>query len=545
MPIPSPYPDVTIPQIPLYDAIFGDLSGGLANKTALIDGLTGEEMTFQELKASYERMAGALAARGVGKGDVVALHCPNHAAFVISYFGILRSGATVTTLGSLATAEDAEKQLRAADAKMLLTTDLLGTAGMEAAQAKGIPAEGVINLTDAEAGLKALLAENHTAPEVEINADEDIAVLPFSSGTTGIPKGVKLSHQNLVANLFQVSPSMQHNGMKTGSVVCGVLPFFHIYGMNCLLGAALFQGCTMVTLPKFELESFLSAHERFNIDCTFIAPPIAVLLAKHPAVESYDLSSLRAIQSGAAPLDRELAIAVQQRLGVDIYQGFGMTETSPVTHNSLVNVTPLESVGAPLPNTEIKIVDISKDDLPEIPAPTQSGERSAVGEMWVRGPQVMKGYLNNEEATARTLLPDGWLRTGDMVAVDSEGNCYVVDRAKELIKYKGYQVPPAELEALLLTRDDISDAAVVGYVREEDGEEIPRAFVVPQQNSAGVPAEIDPEELKAWVAERVAPYKKVRIVEFVDAVPKSATGKILRKDLKNRPLDAQLVSAPQ
>ena len=221
-----------------------------------------------------------------------------------------------------------------------------------------------------------------------------------------------------------------------------------------------------------------------------------------------------------------------------------MTETSPVTHNSLVNVTPLESVGAPLPNTEIKIVDISKDDLPEIPAPTQSGERSAVGEMWVRGPQVMKGYLNNEEATARTLLPDGWLRTGDMVAVDSEGNCYVVDRAKELIKYKGYQVPPAELEALLLTRDDISDAAVVGYVREEDGEEIPRAFVVPQQNSAGVPAEIDPEELKAWVAERVAPYKKVRIVEFVDAVPKSATGKILRKELKNRPLDVPLVTAP-
>lgn len=545
MPIPSPYPDVTIPQIPLYDAIFGDLSGGLANKAALIDGLTGEEMTFQELKASYERMAGALAARGVGKGDVVALHCPNHAAFVISYFGILRSGATVTTLGSLATAEDAEKQLRAADAKMLLTTDLLGTVGMEAAQAKGIPAEGIINLTDAEAGLKALLAENHTAPEVEINADEDIAVLPFSSGTTGIPKGVKLSHQNLVANLFQVSPSMQHNGMNVGSVVCGVLPFFHIYGMNCLLGVALFQGCTMVTLPKFELESFLSAHERFNIDCTFIAPPIAVLLAKHPAVESYDLSSLRAIQSGAAPLDRELAIAVQQRLSVDIYQGFGMTETSPVTHNSLVNVTPLESVGAPLPNTEIKIVDISKDDLPEIPAPTQSGERSAVGEMWVRGPQVMKGYLNNEEATARTLLPDGWLRTGDMVAVDSEGNCYVVDRAKELIKYKGYQVPPAELEALLLARDDISDAAVVGYVREEDGEEIPRAFVVPQQNSAGVPAEIDPEELKAWVAERVAPYKKVRIVEFVDAVPKSATGKILRKDLKNRPLDAQLVPTPQ
>ena len=254
MPIPSPYPDVTIPQIPLYDAIFGDLSGGLANKTALIDGLTGDEMTFQELKASYERMAGALAARGIKRGDVVALHCPNHAAFVISYFGILRSGATVTTLGSLATAEDAEKQLRAADAKMLLTTDLLGTAGMEAAQAKGIPAEGVINLTDAEAGLKALLAENHTAPEVEINADEDIAVLPFSSGTTGIPKGVKLSHQNLVANLFQVSPSMQHNGMNTGSVVCGVLPFFHIYGMNCLLGAALFQGCTMVTLPKFELE---------------------------------------------------------------------------------------------------------------------------------------------------------------------------------------------------------------------------------------------------------------------------------------------------
>ena len=236
---------------------------------------------------------------------------------------------------------------------------------------------------------------------------------------------------------------------------------------------------------------------------------IAVALAKHPIVDNYDLSALKNIQSGAAPLSRELADAVEKRLNVHVVQGFGMTEASPVTHNSIWGVTPIESIGASVANTECKVVDLAQPDLPEILPPSQGDLRSAAGEMWVRGPQVMVGYLNNEEATRNTLTEDGWLRTGDVVEYDANGIVFVVDRAKELIKYKGYQVAPAELEALLLGREDISDVAVVGFTRPEDGEEVPRAFIVPQSDSAGQTLVLDPEEIMAWVAERVG-YRAVR-----------------------------------
>ena len=222
-----------------------------------------------------------------------------------------------------------------------------------------------------------------------------------------------------------------------------------------------------------------------------------------------------------------------------ILQGFGMTETSPVTSVSDVGVTPLDSIGLPVSNTEVKVVDITTEDLEEIHPPADEGERSAEGEMWVRGPQVMLGYLNNEEATANTITPDGWLRTGDIANLDHLGNAYVVDRMKELIKYKGYQVAPAELEALLMTHEAIADAAVVGYLRESDGEELPRAFLVLQQGVDSNDPAVRAEALMEWVAERVTPYKKIRMVEFIDAIPKSSTGKILRKDLKNVPVAAK------
>ena len=233
-------------------------------------------------------------------------------------------------------------------------------------------------------------------------------------------------------------------------------------------------------------------------------------------VDNYDLSSLKYIQCGAASLDKELAEAVQRRLDVVLVQGFGMTEASPVTHNSIARVSPLDSIGSPLANTEFKVMDLDDatppDQWAEITPPSQPGQRSAAGEMWVRGPQVMLGYLNNEEATRATLLEGGWLRTGDIVNLDHESKAYVVDRAKELIKYKGYQVAPAELEALILTRPDVADVAVVGQTRPADWEEVPHAFVVPDPGpSSDAPSDgIDPEELLDWAAEQVAPYKKVR-----------------------------------
>lgn len=538
MPVPSPHRTIEIPEVSVYDLLFSGLTPEVSDRVALTDSATGTAVTFGELRDRIDGFAGALAHRGLGVGDVVALHAPNSLAFAIAFHGIMRAGATVTTVGALGTAQDIAKQVTASGASLMLTVGLLGTAGAEGAKDAGLAEAAIIDLADEANGLVSLLAEGHGAPEVEFDPATHIAVLPFSSGTTGVPKGVELSHRNLVANIVQIGPLLMDNGQTPDSVIMAVLPFFHIYGMNVLLNSSLYNRTHLVTMPSFDLPRFLELHQEYGIDFTFVAPPIAVVLAKHPLVDQYDLSSLTTVLSGAAALDEKLAEAVQKRLGVAVLQGFGMTEASPVTHVSSRGETPLASIGLPVANTECKVVDLTDADFAEILPPGNEGERSDSGEMWIRGPQVMQGYLNNEEATEVTLLRDGWLRTGDIVQYDHEGNVYVVDRSKELIKYKGYQVAPAELEALLMTHEAIADAAVVGYHRAEDGEEVPRAFVVLQVGLDGNVLEIDKEELMTWVAERVAPYKKIRMVEVTDVIPKSGTGKILRKDLRDVPVSA-------
>jgi acyl-CoA synthetase (AMP-forming)/AMP-acid ligase II len=343
-------------------------------------------------------------------------------------------------------------------------------------------------------------------------------VLPYSSGTSGRPKGVILTHRNLVANLAQLVPGGQ---LDPGDRALTVLPFFHIYGMTVLMNQVIHRRATAVTLPRFELAQFLGAIAEHRVQRVWIVPPIAVALAKHPAVDSSDLSSLKMIFSGAAPLDAELGRAVASRLNCRVRQGYGMTEMSPVSH-CIPDDRPdmdLGSIGTLLPNMEAMVVD------PATGAELPPGE---TGELWCRGPNVMAGYLDDPDATAGTLDDDGWLHTGDLATVTDDGVFTLVDRLKELIKYKGYQVAPAELEALLLTHDRIADAAVIG-VRDAEGEEVPKAYVVPQPG-----ADLSADEVLAFVAERVAPYKKVRAVEFVDAIPKSASGKILRKELRAR-----------
>jgi len=274
-----------------------------------------------------------------------------------------------------------------------------------------------------------------------------------------------------------------------------------------------------VTMPKFDLAEFLRVISEYRVDRVYIAPPIAVALAKHLMVDQYDIDCVDIVFSGAAALDAELGHAVGKRLNCTVLQGYGMTELSPVSHKSRlarVEETPPGSVGTLIPNTEARLVD------PETGEDAPQGEE---GEIWVRGPQVMKGYLNNPAATSETLTDDGWLRTGDIGRVDENGFFYIVDRLKELIKYKGYQVPPAELEAVLVSHPKVRDAGVIG-VPNEDGEEVPKACVVCDG--------VEPEELIDYVAERVAPYKRVREVEIVDEVPKSASGKILRRILREQ-----------
>jgi acyl-CoA synthetase (AMP-forming)/AMP-acid ligase II len=359
------------------------------------------------------------------------------------------------------------------------------------------------------------------APQPVIAPASHVVALPFSSGTTGLPKGVMLTHRNLVANLCQFEP-VRH--IDETDRVIAVLPFFHIYGQTLVLNDALRRGARIVTMPRFDLAQFLAAIEQHSITACYVAPPIVLALAKHPLVDQHDLSSLRFVMSGAAPLDAELQSAAERRVRCRVQQGYGLTEASPVTHivhqdDENVHGT----IGTLMPSTEARLVD------------AETGEDAVAGqagEIWVRGPQVMLGYLGDAEATAGMLTDEGWLRTGDIATVDGAGRFCVVDRLKELIKYKGYQVPPAQLEGILLTHPQIADACVVP-VRDEEAGEVPKAFVVPREGSA-----LDPQEVMAFVAERVAPHMQVRACELIDAIPKSPSGKLLRRVLVEREREA-------
>ena len=322
-----------------------------------------------------------------------------------------------------------------------------------------------------------------------------------------------LTHYNLVANMCQMDGLDYFH--RDDTLLC-VLPLFHIYGLVVVLNMGLHLGATIVTMPRFDLEQFLGLIQKYRVTLSHIVPPIVLKLAKDPSVEKFDLSSLKMIFSGAAPLGPELSRECLQRIGCGIRQGYGMTETSPVTHSSPADPAKMKlgSIGPPAPNTECKLVD---------PATGAELGPNHEGEVCVRGPQNMKGYLNNPEATARTIDKDGWLHTGDIGYADEDGHFYIVDRVKELIKYKGFQVAPAELEAILLTHPAVADAAVIPSKDDEAGE-VPKAFVV-------VKSETSAATIMDFVAARVSPHKKIRAVEFIDQIPKSLSGKILRRVL--------------
>lgn len=522
----SPHPDVEIPDLSVYESLFGSIATSDLDRIALRDGTTGDETSYRQLIGQIDALAGALAAAGIGIGDVVALHAPNVPAFATVFHGILRAGATATTVNGLYTAEEIEAQLRDAGASMLFTVSPLLPQASAAASAVGIPMDRVVVLdgADGHASLRDLLIRRLPAPDVSFDPATHIAVLPYSSGTTGRPKGVMLSHRNLVANVQQSIPQL---GMVADDRILAVLPFFHIYGMTVLLNLALSRRASLVTMPRFDLVEFLRIIQDFRCSYVFIAPPIAVALAKHPLVDQYDLSSVHTIFSGAAPLDATLGHAVESRLGCRMRQGYGMTEMSPVSHAIAFQAenASLDSVGTTLPNMQCRIVDPETGAEVEYPA-AGSDEESAAGELLCAGPNIMLGYLGNEEATAQTLEPDGFLHTGDIATVRGDGTVRIIERLKELIKYHGYQVAPAELEALLLGHPAIADAAVIG-VPDDEGQEVPKAFVVLQAE-----ASLEDGDLMTWVAEQVAPHKKIRRVEFVETIPKSTSGKILRKDLR-------------
>jgi acyl-CoA synthetase (AMP-forming)/AMP-acid ligase II len=530
----SPFPDVEIPDLSVYDLLFGSISDEDLDRVALVDPTSGTETNYRQLIGQIDAAAGSLAARGVGVGDVVGVLLPNIPAFATVFHGILRAGGTATTINALFTAPEIAKQLTDSKAKMLVTISAMLEQAHTAAKQVGITDDKLIVLDwtgEADTGHPNaidLLRPQLPAPQVTFDPATHIAALPYSSGTTGNPKGVALSHRNLVANLAQIRPLQ---GQHPDDVVIAVLPFFHIYGMTVLLNGALYNRTRLVIMPRFDLVEFLENIQNHKVTGAYIAPPVAVALAKDPIVDNYDLSSLRTIVSGAAPLDDTLGTAVAERLDVQMLQGYGMSELSPVSHMMPTDASafgqdqpPLASSGWPVPSTENKIVDPTT--CAEITIPEEG--LSEPGELWVKGPNVMLGYLGNDQATTETIDAEGYLHTGDLAQVDAAGCVYIVDRLKELIKYKGYQVPPAELEALLLSHPRIADTAVVGVIEEDTGEEIPKAFIVTRPGT-----ELTAGEVIDFVAAQVAPHKKVRAVEFIDRIPKSAAGKILRKDLRS------------
>jgi acyl-CoA synthetase (AMP-forming)/AMP-acid ligase II len=456
-------------------------------------------------------VASGLARRGFRKGDVFATVCPNVPEFAVAFYGVASLGGATTMLNPLYTAEEMHRQLADAEARFVLTVpEWLATVREAVA---GTRVEDIFILGEAEGAtpFQTLLQNDEPLPPVAINPAEDVVMLPYSSGTTGRPKGVMLTHRNLIASVL--TRRVMLASPEDDTVVC-VTPLFHIAGIAVLNGT-LHAGATLVLMPRFDFQTLLRILQDYRATRAVLPPPIILELSRHSLVAEYDLSRLRLILWGAAPMGDAVARACRERLGCRVKQCYGLTEANGMTH-----VVPMDaedrprSAGLPLAGTEYTIADIDSDAAL---APGQPGE------ICLRGPLVMKGYLNRPEETAQVIDSEGWLHTGDLGVADEDGWLSVVDRLKELIKYKGFQVAPAELEALLLSHPAVADVAVIPSPDEEAGE-VPKAFVV-------LNAETTTEELMAFVAARVAPYKKIRRIEFIDQIPKSAAGKILRRVL--------------
>ena len=512
----SPYPDVDIPDVSLQDFLFRH-AARYTDKAALIDGPTGRVLTYGQLVDAVRRTAAGLAARGFGKGDVVAICSPNVPEYAIAFFGVATAGGVNTTVNPLYTADELRRQLVLSRATFVVTVPPLVDKATQAIAGTSVREIFVFGAADGATPFAALAEGDGPPPEIEINPREDLVALPYSSGTTGLAKGVMLTHRNLVSNLCQTHAVEQ---LSAEEVLIGILPFYHIYGMVVLMGGALRAGATIVTMPRFDLEQFLELLQTHAVTMAYLVPPIVLALATHPLVDNYDITALKDIMSGAAPLPAPVAKACVERHGVILRQGYGLTETSPVTHaNGKDREIKHDSVGVALPNTEYRIVDLTTGT---------DADADTLGEIWIRGPQVMKGYLNDPAATRDMLDEDGWLHTGDIGRVDADGYLFVVDRVKELIKYKALQVAPAELEAIIQAHPGVADVAVIPVPDVEAGE-IPKAFVVRVPN-----VDVTAEAIMAYVADRVAPHKKVREVEFIDTIPKVASGKILRRELRDR-----------
>jgi acyl-CoA synthetase (AMP-forming)/AMP-acid ligase II len=500
----SPWPPLQYASASVGDAVLA-VARQFGGKPALIEGETGRTLTYRQLADGAEHVAAGLAHAGLKPGQPLALALPNSIDFALAFFGALRAGAWVVPINPIYTAAEMEHQIHDSGARFLVTVP------ERAAEL----APAVDSVFEIGGRWNELLECAEAPPEVH-SSPGDLAMLPYSSGTTGKPKGVMLTHDNVLANVHQFIAA---TGIEHQDVLVNVFPLYHVAGLNCILNSHLAVGATVVLMRRFDLEGWLALIEQYRGTAILIPPPVVLAIVKSPAWDRFRLDSLQGALCGAAPLGADLQKAFEDRTGLVLRQAWGMTEAAATVAADVNHRVRRKhgSCGYLSPSIEARVVDV---------ATLQERGPDETGEIWLRGPNIMQGYWKQPAATADTLVSDGWMRTGDIGYLDSDGCIFLVDRLKELIKYNAQQVAPAELEDIVQSHPDVLDAAVIGAPDEAAGE-IPMAFVVRRDG-----AHLDAAELMSFVAARVAPHKKIRAVEFVDEIPKSPAGKILRRVLK-------------
>jgi len=505
----------------------------------------GKTITYAALNELTDRFANALEDLGVRKGDKVALFLPNVPQFVIAYYGALKAGATVTPLNPLYKEREAEFQLNNAEAETIVALDILFEVIHNIRSNTKLRNAILTNIKDFLPGMKKLigplvkkelrkrsypntldfteLIRTHPAspPSVEINPKQDVAVLQYTGGTTGVPKGAMISHYNLVCNAMQAASWLPVEEGK--EVFISALPLFHIYGMTVAMNGAIYSANPMIVLadPR-DIEKILKSISDYRATLFPGVPAMYVACINHPNVSKYDLTSIKKSISGAAPLPVAVMKTFNDLTNGDLVEGYGLTEASPITHcnplDSKEKVKP-GTIGIPFPDTEAKIVDLETGakDL-------GVGE---VGELVIRGPQVMLGYWKNPEET-KIALRNGWLYTGDIAKIDEDGYFAIVDRKKDIIDRAGYKIWPREVEEVLYEHPAIKEAAVIGIPDERTGETV-KAFVVLKE---GEKATVD--DIRSFCKERIAAYKVPAVVEFASELPKTMVGKVLRRALRRQ-----------